>query len=58
MTEYTSIYKVIETQKHYEDNVSGSLFFERESQKKGNKESVETKRRRSISSSHFIQTNM
>ena len=29
MTEYTSIYKVIKTRKHYEDNVSGRLRNER-----------------------------
>ena len=34
MTEDTSIYKVIKTQKYYEDNGSGHLRNERESQKK------------------------
>ena len=33
MTQYTSIYKVIKTQKHYEDNVSGHSRNERKSQK-------------------------
>ena len=44
MTEYTSICEVIKTQKHYENNVSGHLHNEKESQKKDEKESVETKR--------------
>ena len=34
MTENASVYKVIKTQKHYEDIVSGHLRNERESQKK------------------------
>ena len=57
MTEYTSIYKIIKTQKHYENNVSGHLRNERESQKKDDKESVETKRRRLLCLSFSFHSN-